>query len=111
MNREKYLNKPRNPELDAWVDKFSAMSPYDISQFLREEQVIGLRSNTGNCPLANFLRSKINCQVRVSPLAIFSRDYACAGTPESVKEFIRNFDTGRYPALIDYANEGQIEDV
>lgn len=88
-------------ELHAWLDMLGAMSVAEIRKLLQSEGITG-HTSAYQCPIANLLTVKCGHVVGVDGASAYvSPDFNWTRLPESVAQFITNFDTALYPELSD----------
>lgn len=91
--------------LQATLEELAKLNVEQIVALFVREDARGPRLNHCKCPTAVFLEKRIGETVSVGTSDIvLTRDistkgYRSALTPPSVREFIRNYDSGRYPEL------------
>lgn len=87
--------------LETLITELSEMDANAIANFLSKEGIHGTVSDTWKCPLAAYLGTQIKYPVAVDTDAIWLMYYQDDGveTPETLQEFIANFDDGEYPEL------------
>lgn len=91
----------------AAMDKLAALgSSQAIAEFLQVEGVTGMRDYGHACPVSWYLRRATGWRATVSPTAwsLRARDLPAgmrrrSRTPQPIREFIVDFDGGRYPEL------------
>ena len=91
-------------DLQAWIDKLGAMSTEDIRELMQQEGIKGLPCHAMACPIARFLRSKVDQDIRVSNYRIYAHEGIAytwnTKTPQTVREFVSRFDNTVYPELV-----------
>lgn len=70
-----------------------------IASVLMAKGITGYRYKNGTCPVANYLRQELGDAPLVSPFSA-TVDGVHVELPPAVNVFIREFDSGQYPALI-----------
>lgn len=90
------------------VEELAQKSPEEIAALLREKGIHGRRNLAMSCPLANYLTVETDItpfSVIVGPYSIIgdtlSLEHYSTPTPNSVAAFIKAFDSGKYPDLIE----------
>lgn len=89
-------------ELEAWVNKLGAMTAPEIRELMKVEGIRGKMGSPYSCPLANFLSVKTGNDVIVNTVSVrfHLRDRSeHFGTPESMRDFMAQFDLGLYREL------------
>lgn len=76
-------------------------SPSDIAAALRERGIKGQMWEAVRCPLARFLSDELGQRCLVSAPWIVVGGKNEHSTPASVAEFIRHFDAGKWPELVE----------
>jgi hypothetical protein len=86
-------------------------SPGRISDRLRAEGVKGVPGESRNCALARYLQAVIGAEQSVTSVSVFERSIRIrrpgfhpptfVTLPKAASAFIRDFDTGSFPELID----------
>lgn len=95
---------PALPTVGETINKLAALgSSRQIALYLEEQQCAGHRNLAQSCPLARYVSRETGEVVRVGGLiceydAAFG--VALAFLPDGVREFVKDFDHGRYPNLI-----------
>lgn len=95
-------------DVEAWVNKLSAMDPEDIRKMMVEEGIKGRPLACDRCPIALLLQAKSGEQVIAGYTYIAVRaecDFPWAtsemhDTPSSVIRFMSAFDGSQYPELL-----------
>jgi hypothetical protein len=83
------------------VDKLQTQgSADDVALFLENEQVVGLAGQAFECPVARYINRETGRHVGVSAASI---DNIFLEETSAVSRFVRAFDAGRYPELIEGA--------
>lgn len=83
-------------------------TPEKVAGTLRQANVRGKIDSVTSCPVAKYLKSRLGRTYTVGVGLNYVDVWADLGEkktasvelPESVKQFIRNFDAGRYPDLV-----------
>jgi len=74
--------------------------PHEIARLLEKSGIKGYPAYSNHCPIANFLNDgNNNVTVGLSTVVTNERTYYL---PFQVQEFIKKFDDGRYPKLVQY---------
>lgn len=89
-------------------------TPDEIAETLAAEGLVGVRSTGNECPVARYVRKHFGAygvSIVVAGEEKFFVGATVGGwvaerpTPVQVREFMQNFDQGRYPQLIDGRGE------
>lgn len=106
------------------IDHLGKLSPDDIAETLKKHGVRGRRQFINACPIANYIRQEAALKpepyaevevlsrfIRVEDrdrynnedegITVTSQVYITIDLPETVQSFIKKFDAGDYPELID----------
>jgi hypothetical protein len=86
-------------------------SPSEVASSLADAQVVGVPRHPTSCPIARYLSAVVGSEPSVLSIWVYgsSARLDCGGRfrvvrirlPEPVSTFIRAFDSGCYPRLID----------
>jgi hypothetical protein len=87
------------------IAKLGELVPDEIARLLAEAAIVGLPAVPDKCPVARYVRQESGQYVAIS-----STDWAdglsdAAPLPATVAEFVRRFDSERYPHLIEEDEE------
>jgi len=92
----------RKEDIRLLLMDFQGLSTEHIADKLKKGGFRGRLTNPAKCPLALFLGS-YGYQVQVLKYAIRISEDVCVYMHRSLLEFIRDFDNGLFPTLIDYS--------
>jgi hypothetical protein len=73
----------------------------EIARVFTELGITGRRGKTCSCPVAEYLKAETGREVEVAMDVVYSTGAPKVVLPHHVVRFIRSFDHGRYPQLID----------
>lgn len=92
------------------LKRLTRLSPKGIAKLLAQEGIKGRPGWSHLCPVARFLSREAGCEVLVDfvagdeLVAILDEGYNWPlqiKVPDSVKEFVKRFDNGEFPELIE----------
>lgn len=101
-------------DVQAWMDKLGGMQPEEIRKLMQDEGIKGQRILSRSCPIANFLKAKTGQHASIGFGSYAIVTYKSVPTrpsctywimddpkpnPQSVTEFVVNFDNDQYPEL------------
>jgi hypothetical protein len=75
----------------------------EIAKFLEEECITGFPEDCDSCPIANYLKKELGCElVSVSQQLIELKPAGDSIVPnQAIVDFINSFDAGNYDFLLD----------
>jgi hypothetical protein len=89
------------------IAKLGELDPDEIARLLAEAAIVGLPAVSGECPVARYVRQESGQYVVISSKHWANAHYvnfidaAAMPLPATVAEFVRRFDSERYPHLIE----------
>jgi hypothetical protein len=86
------------------IAKLGELDPDEIARLCADEGIVGA-FGSAECPVARYVRQQTGEQVRVYGTAQWVRGQRVFSLPASIAEFVRRFDSERYPHLIEEDEE------
>jgi hypothetical protein len=87
------------------IEAMDFPGPIAVSQFLRANHITGLRQKSRQCPIARYLTSVVGVPVSVNSITawawVTSEVDVEYELPAPVKTFIKCFDEGEFPDLVE----------
>jgi len=100
---DRFLGRFFGRKLRRLVDSLPA-TPDAIAELLVKEDCYGYRRSNGRCPLANYLKKHgvknvvVGVYTVFDDTSFFNFEIECK-LPKQASEFIKQFDSGKYPEL------------
>jgi hypothetical protein len=87
------------------IAKLGELDPDEIARLFEDEGIVGEVADARECPVARYVRQQTGEHVRVYGTAQWVRGQRVFSLPASIAEFVRRFDSERYPHLIEEDEE------
>ena len=94
--------------IEEFMEKLNSFgTPYEIAQFLTDEQVKGYKGDSDSCVITQWLENKTGFDVTTEDeIRFYTTDvygnlecWSTVKTTQAVKDFIDEFDSGMHPQL------------
>jgi hypothetical protein len=100
------MTDPHLPTVVEVIDKLAAVgSSVQIAMHLRQQQCVGAAGASLSCPVARYVRRETGESVQIGGVVYLRPGVVGAEVvgflPDPIRDFIEDFDGGRYPDLIE----------
>lgn len=84
------------------IARLGELTPDEIARLFADEDVVGLVCTSDECPVARYIWKVTGEYIQVGPSVWQELEFAARqDLPRNVDEFVKRFDSGQYPYLIE----------
>lgn len=83
------------------IAKLGELDADDIARLFIDEDIVGEPGASDECPVARYVHRRTGALVSIHPALWCVDDGPWAELPENVRVFVKRFDSGAYPHLIE----------